>query len=127
MDPIDLITNMVETLQYVPQRYLELTNNLSIVQGKITDLEHDIENKKFDIQKGYKFAKQLQDLRKERRQIKNEIDLLEQLNQYIKNNKKLEIDLFKIKTTMLKIKDRQDNWIYTPRVPEEQVKEEEKC
>lgn len=119
MNPLELIDNMLNVLQYVPQRYSELTYNLSIVQGKITDLEHDFENKSFNAYQGFLMAKKMQELRKERRKIKNEIELLEHMNQYIKNNKKLEIDLFKIRTTMLKIKERQDNWTYTPRVPEE--------
>lgn len=122
MEPLDLITDILENLQYVPKRYAELNKNLSLVQGKITDLEHDIENNSFNAYQGYTMAKRLKELRIERRQIKNEIELLEQFNQFVQNNKKLEIDLFKVKTTMLKIKDRQDNWTYTPRVPEEDIK-----
>lgn len=123
LEPLDIITSMLDSLQYVPKRYKILIENLNIAQGRITDLEHDIENTKFDIQKGYKYAKQLKDLRTERRQMKNEIEMLESLNTFIINNKKLEIDLFKIKTSMLKIKEKQEFWVYVPRVPEGDVKE----
>lgn len=124
---MDTITSMLDGIQHVPQRYKELIENLNIVQGRITDLEHDIENTKFDVRRGYKFAKQLQDLRIERRQMKNELDLLESLNTFIINNKKLEIDLFKIKTTMAKIKEKQEYWVYVPRVPEGEVREGISC
>jgi hypothetical protein len=53
-----------------------------------TDIRHFIENENFNASRGYSLAKQLKEVRNKRRDLKNEIDVLNTLkNQFIDVNK----------------------------------------
>lgn len=54
----------------------KLIHDLSIVDQKITDINHYIEFNKLSACQGYKISKLLQDTLKERREIKNELEAL---------------------------------------------------
>ncbi len=118
-DPIDIISNITEYIPYVIGRRQTLVDEIKILDQRQTDLLHEIENGEFDEDGFAAKAKELQELRKERRRLKDEYAILEPLFTYLYNNKKMEIDLFKIRTNMERIKQIKDNWIYTPRVTEE--------
>lgn len=117
-DPIEIIRTITDYIPYVLERKKELKDAIDEADKRQTDLLHEIENNNFSASEGYCKAKELQELRRQRRKLKNEYAVLEPLYTYLNNNKKLEIDLFKVRTTMQRIKEGKDNWIYTPRLQE---------
>lgn len=58
----------------------KLRHDLSITDQKITDINHYIEFNKLNACQGYKMSKLLQDTLKERREIKNELGILGEVN-----------------------------------------------
>lgn len=68
-----------------------LISSLSKSEQKITDIYHYIEFHPLNACQGYKMSKLLQDTLKERREIKDELDILEEVNGFnlksIKNGK----------------------------------------
>lgn len=115
-DNIEKLNTVIENITNIPKRYELLNSELDLTNAKQMDILHDIENSKFNACEGYKKIKELQDLRKHRRELKNEIDILEPLYKWYGEHKKIEVDLFKVKTTMERIKDNRKNWKYTSRV-----------
>lgn len=102
------INDLSNTIQTLLSEKDNLVNSLSEVDGKEQDVLHYIEFNKFNAAEGYKLSKKLQDIRKERRIIKNKIDtinIIKQDNCY---------DLIYGKT--LERLDGIENRKYTPRV-----------
>ena len=97
-------------------RYKQLTEELALIEDELFDQTHDMENMKFDVRRGYKLAKKFHDSRERRRKLKNELAILQPLYEWHNRNKNTEIDLFKIKNQMEKVKYKQDNWVYVKRV-----------
>jgi hypothetical protein len=118
IQPIDILETFIRYWKYVPDRYEELREGISKLDSKQQDILHAIENSNFHVVDGYKLAKEIKELRLLRRQYKNEFELMEQLRQFVNNNKNFEINIFKVKTTMDKMNHRQQNAIYTPRIKE---------
>lgn len=80
------------------------------------DILHEIENSdKLGAVEGYKLYKKLRDLRKHRRELKNQQQLIEPLYKWCQGNKTIGINLFKVKSSMDNVKGIQDNWIYHKR------------
>lgn len=102
------INDLSNTIQTLLSEKNNLVNSLREVDGKEQDILHYIEFNKFNAAEGYKLSKKLQDIRKERRIIKNKIDvinIIKQDNCY---------DLIYGKT--LERLDGIENRKYTPRV-----------
>lgn len=57
----------------------KLTSDLSIADKKKTDIEHYIEFCSLSASQGYKASKMLKDCLEERRQIKNELEVIENI------------------------------------------------
>jgi hypothetical protein len=124
---VDILENQIEnldsalkTITNVPVRYKVLNDELALTNARQIDLLHEIENSNFNAYEGYKKAKELQEIRMYRRELKNEIEILEPLYKWCNEHKNIEVSLYKVKSSMEKIKDNKENWIYTSRV--EQIK-----
>lgn len=63
----------------IDQRMLLLKGTLSYYDRREQDLLHEVEDSKYNVCEGYKYYKRLQDLRKERRKVKNEMKKIENL------------------------------------------------
>ena len=57
-------------------KYNELKRQKVYLEGQMQDLYHVIEFSTFNVVDGYKLAKMLKDIRVQRREVKDEIDLL---------------------------------------------------
>lgn len=77
------ITNLIEQTN---QLYNEYNKKMSNITLKIEDVLHYIENDNFNACQGYVYAKKLQELRQERRLIKNELEPLHMLKTRLENN-----------------------------------------
>ena len=82
--PCDNITRWIERFgecediaDEAKQREKELSNQLSNIDKEISDILHEIEFKdKFDLFWGWKASKKIQSKRKERREIKDEMNII---------------------------------------------------
>lgn len=114
---------MCKAIEYsnkVLKVYDEISKDFSILcdeQSKtdlmIQDILHTIENTNFNASEGYKYAKQLKDIRNGRRDIKNEHETLTILVQELKP---VADKLRKINGTIAKLNEKQKTRIYIPRI-----------
>ena len=74
---VELAARLNSLVEEVKETKSNLCKELSIVDLKISDIQHYIENKKLNGVEGYKAYKLLQDTLKERRVIKNKISEIE--------------------------------------------------
>jgi vacuolar-type H+-ATPase subunit I/STV1 len=102
-----------------PKRIQQNEEALKKVEKEIQDLLHVIELKPFDAYNGYKYAKQLQVARKERRRIKDEIELLSPVREFLKFTKPTEKNITKIINEVQGIKSRHQDRIYKMRIRED--------
>lgn len=102
------------------QNYIDgLYQRLSELDKTQQDLLHFIENDNFNACEGYFYAKQIQEVRQERRQIKYEIETMKILVDTIQprtNIKKIEIATNKILIKDKKLHKLVENKTYNPRV-----------
>lgn len=75
------INDLSNTIQILLSEKDNLVNSLSEVNGEEQDILHYIEFNKFNAAEGYKLSKRLQNIRKERRIIKNKIDIINVIKQ----------------------------------------------
>lgn len=117
IDKVKEISTLMDELQ-------SYTNNLSTllqaVDYRISDLLHLIESEKLDTKACYRIVKELKNVRKDRRKIKNDMELSKTLNL----NKLLNIEnrqflLAELNKTNNHLNNKYKNRIYT----EEEIKE----
>lgn len=101
------IQQLVELFGGTENRYSELSTKLSDVDKEITDIEHYIEFGKFNCYQGWLCFKMLQNLLQQRRQYKNEMQLITKM-------KESKISGNSIKALFEGVKEIQ-NKLYTPR------------
>lgn len=75
----NLLSSLEKDSENIKAYKIKLIHELSVADQKITDIYHYIEFHPLNACQGYKMAKLLQDTLKERREIKNEIDILGQI------------------------------------------------
>jgi len=76
----DYIDNFVSSVEKAQNDYNKLEQELTKVNRQIVDLEHFIENEKFNVLQGFYFSASIKILRNRRRIIKNELETLQILN-----------------------------------------------
>lgn len=82
MDVIEEIKNIVDKLDKIDDYSDSLSDKLSVVDSKLQDLLHYIENNKINVLWCYRMLKEIKSLRQERRKIKNDMELLSKYNEY---------------------------------------------
>jgi predicted CopG family antitoxin len=124
-DAYAALTHFVSMLDQIEKRWAFLYDEIGWANDKQNDLVHNIENDVFKDLKRYKKLRamsdvylELHDLRKYRRSLKDEQEALEPIYKWYISHKAVFIDLHKIKDTVSKIMECQENWIYIPRAPE---------
>ena len=103
----DRIKELLELFGGTDERFSELTNKLSNVDKEITDVQHYIEFGQFNCYQGWLCFKMLQNLLQQRRQYKNEIQVIQRI-------KECKISKSSIDTLSTVVSDIQ-NKLYTPR------------
>lgn len=76
MNVIEEIKNIVDKLDKIDDYSDSLSDKLSVVDSKLQDLLHYIENNKINVLWCYRMIKEIKVLREERRKIKNDMELL---------------------------------------------------
>lgn len=115
-DEIQATKNFLTTLNIVEKDWGAWHEDLKQCELEVQDLLHEIELTKFDAYRGYRLCKQLQEVRQRRRKLKEKMEILKGLKEFVDNNKQLKISLYKTLSTMEKIEEQQRHRMYTPRV-----------
>lgn len=108
MNVIEEIKNIVDKLDRIDDYSNSLSDKLSVVDSKLQDLLHYIENNKINVLWCYRMIKEIKVLREERRKIKNDMELLskysEQKNKIIskENRQFLMTEIYKKEKTLSK-------------------------
>ncbi|MET3700170.1 hypothetical protein SAMN05877753_1235 [Bacillus oleivorans] len=101
---------------HYPKRYEHCEEELRKVEQEIQDLLHAIELSNFNASTGYQLSKQLQKARKDRRRLKNELELLDSIKEFISYAKPTEKNINKIITDLRTTEQRQLVRVYKMRV-----------
>lgn len=109
------ISDYLDILNSIEKNWDTTKEEIVQTEKEQQDLLHEIELTKFDIQRGYGLAKQLQDLRLRRRKLKNKLEILGPLKDFHDRNQKMKIDLFKVQTKMKQVQQTQEARTYTPK------------
>lgn len=83
MTPITAGETILQAIDYVLKTYPENYDRITKLKDQADDLVHIIEFTPLDIQRGYKYAKQLQDIRRERRILKDDNELLRPMYDFL--------------------------------------------
>lgn len=116
MEIEDIIKYMLTFFQDIDKRLSELNNKQSEWDIKQDELLHYIENHNLDAVKSCKVIKQLKYVRAERRQVKNEIDVIRSLKDTFVDkykNKFIEKDLIQALKNLKELEQRKNNPKYT--------------
>lgn len=100
----------------VPKQLVRLHQELKICDQETSDIVHMIELSNFHASKGYKLAKDLQITKRKRREIKDEIKLLTEIEATVKKNRPLNHQLVAINKVLNKNNDYKVNRTYKPKV-----------
>ncbi|MCM1564909.1 MAG: hypothetical protein NC238_02935 [Dehalobacter sp.] len=115
-DAITITRDFLELLNLIEKEWPDWWDDVKKSEGEIQDLLHEIEFTKFDACHGYQLSKQIKAVRQHRRKMKEQIEALRPLKEYVDNNKQLKITLYKVLSAMEKTVQNQGSRIYTPRV-----------
>lgn len=107
-DFADKVKNIAKVLSHAQARKAELLSKLSDIDKQVVDIEHYIEFGKFNACQGFMAFKMLQNALRQRREYKNEIEMLVQVEE-------CQLNVMAIAKFANKISDI-ENKVYSPRV-----------
>lgn len=116
MEIEDILKYTLTFFQDIDKRLSELNNKQSEWDIKQDELLHYIENHNLDAVKSCKIIKKLKYVREERRQVKNEIDVIRSLKDTFVDkykNKFIEKDLIQALKNLKELEQRKNNPKYT--------------
>ena len=100
-DLINSITNFAKSMEQFNSSVEELQKSESEYDRRQDILLHKIEKENFNACDGYKMAKELKELRRQRREVKDSIAAFQSFNdRFYKTNKGLSMSLFKTARAM---------------------------
>lgn len=99
-----------------PKRLKLAEEELSKINQEIQDILHVLELAKFNASEGYKYARDIKELRLERRKLKDEIELLEKIQEFTAYPKASEKVINKTIGEINKVQTKFNNRFYTMRV-----------
>lgn len=115
MEVQELMKYMLDFFNNINKKLSIEKDKLSAVDRELSDLDHYIENHTLKCYEHSKASKLRQDLRKERRQIKNNIDFINTVKVFADkyNNKMITGDIIKNLKDQETLEKRQSNPTYT--------------
>ena len=116
MIPEDVLKYMLVFFQDIDKRQKELSEQQSMWDIKQDEILHYIENHNLDAVKSCKIIKLLKQVRKERREVKNEIDVIHSLKDTFIDkykNKFIEKDIIQALKNLKELENRQNSPKYT--------------
>lgn len=116
MEIEDLLKTMLVFFQDIDKRLEKLSKELSIADTKQQELLHYIENHNLNAVESCRIIKLLKTVREERREIKNEINVVQSLKDTFVDkykNKFIEKDLIQALKNLKELSEKQNNPSYT--------------
>lgn len=116
MEIEELLKTMLVFFQDIDKRLEKLSKELSIADTKQQELLHYIENHNLNAVDSCKIIKLLKTVREERREIKNEINVVQSLKDTFVDkykNKFIEKDLIQALKNLKELSEKQNNPSYT--------------
>ena len=116
MIPEDVLKYMLVFFQDIDKRQKELSEQQSVWDIKQDEILHYVENHNLDAVKSCKAIKLLKQVRKERREVKNEIDVINSLKDTFIDkykNKFIEKDIIQALKNLKELENRQNSPKYT--------------
>lgn len=116
MEIEDLLKTMLAFFQDIDKRLEKLSKGLSIADTKQQELLHYIENHNLNAVESCRIIKLLKTVREERREIKNEINVVQSLKDTFVDkykNKFIEKDLIQALKNLKELSEKQNNPSYT--------------
>lgn len=112
----EILKYMLVFFQDIDKRLQKLREEQSIADIKQSDILHYIENHNLNASQSCKLIKQLKKVRKERREIKNEIDVVQSLKDTFVDkykNKFIEKDIIQALKNLRQLEEKQNNPKFT--------------
>lgn len=116
MDAEQSLLAIRELFVEAPKRYEHNEEALKKVDEEIQDLLHVLELGTFNASEGYKLAKEIQKLRKERRILKDEMELFKPIKEFLTYQKPTEKNISKTIGDIRNMKNRHQARGYRMRV-----------
>lgn len=116
MEIEELLKTMLVFFQDIDKRLDKLSNELSVADIKQQELLHYIENHNLNAVESCRIIKLLKTVREERREIKNEINVVQSLKDTFVDkykNKFIEKDLIQALKNLKELSEKQNNPSYT--------------
>lgn len=116
MTPEETLKYMLVFFQNTDKRLNELNTEQSVIDTKQDEILHYVENHNLNASQSCKIIKELKNIRYERRQIKNEIDVIRSLKDTFIDkykNKFIEKDIIQALKKLKELENRQNNPQYT--------------
>ena len=116
MSPIPLAQNILDSFETLKEDMDTIVQKIKDCDSEICDILHDVELTTFNACEGYLLAKELQRLRKLRREYKEQEEQLDMLRGFVNKYKWMVNDLrLNIKTVQGK-REQQLHRIYSPKI-----------
>lgn len=112
------VSTMVTIYQNVINNYERDLEEIKRIEQELNDLNHECElSRPKDMYSGYKIYKQIRELRIERRQRKEEVEILKDMYEYLKSQQgqAFKTKMQQIQGNAAKLRDVQEKRTYTPR------------
>jgi len=119
MDIIQTMQSLRDVYVNYPKQYELSQEELKKVESEIQDILHVIELTHFNASDGYKWAKELQKLRKNRRALKDELENLDKVKEFLSYQKPTEKVINKVIGDLRSIETRRNNRTYHMRMRKE--------
>ena len=115
LDSVELATKFSNVVEEIKEIKLQLSEEQSILDQKITDIQHYIESRNLNASEGYKAYKLLQETLKERRLVKNRASEIDPIYSALINTK-LNDKATEIQKKVVEIHNRNNKSGYNVRV-----------
>lgn len=114
-DSIEIVRRFLALVSDAKDRYKDLYNAVGICDRETSDIVHDIELSSFTAKEGSIKARTLQKVRRERRQMKDEMDYVVLFRNLADNNPDIISSLATLYQDLLNTKISHEKRTYTPK------------
>jgi len=115
-DTVEAISNFLKAISELDTHWEQICSDISKTDMETEDILHELELSRLNASEGYYWASQLQDVRKRRRDSKDQQSTLLPFKQWADRQKSLTIDLYKTLNSMKNVVKMKDVRVYHPRV-----------
>ena len=116
VNSVELATKFSNVVEEIKEIKLKLSEEQSILDQKVLDIQHYIESRNLNAVEGYKAYKLLQETLKERRMVKNKMAEIEPLYQNLIVTNKMENKARELKRKVAETQRKNNSKVYNVKV-----------